>query len=92
MPLYDYQCDTCGREFELLRTVAKMENAPCPLCQGRGTRIFTQGHGGVQCDSGINVPWLPSATMTLQPEHERPVETRGEYRRYLRKNGIVEKG
>ena len=36
MPLYEYQCQTCGREFQYL--VLKKEdevNARCPECKGR---------------------------------------------------------
>lgn len=33
MPLYEYQCENCGEEFELRRPIAASdEPAPCPNC------------------------------------------------------------
>ena len=32
MPLYDYLCESCGKKFEDLRSLAERQNAPCPIC------------------------------------------------------------
>jgi putative FmdB family regulatory protein len=39
MPLYEYQCNTCGEEFEKMVRFSEAELTPaCPACQGEDTR------------------------------------------------------
>ncbi|MFI5179095.1 MAG: zinc ribbon domain-containing protein [Vicinamibacterales bacterium] len=35
MPLYDYRCRGCGREFEALVRAADPTPPECPACRGR---------------------------------------------------------
>jgi len=44
--------------------------------------------GAIQCDSVNDVKWLPSACQTLQKHGEPPLQTRGEYNRYLKENKL----
>ena len=53
MPLYEYYCRRCEQRFELLRPVARMDDAaPCPKGHDGGERVlstfaaFSQGSGG----------------------------------------------
>lgn len=39
MPMYDYQCDTCGAEFERFRAIAQSETAECE-CGGGAIRVW----------------------------------------------------
>jgi putative FmdB family regulatory protein len=34
MPLYEYQCDSCGRRFELIRKFSDPPLEVCPTCGG----------------------------------------------------------
>lgn len=34
MPLYEYECRTCGKRFEQIRRVAEADVAACPFCSG----------------------------------------------------------
>src|SRR5262249_35156359 len=34
MPLYEYQCDACGRRFELIRKFSDPPLEACPTCGG----------------------------------------------------------
>ena len=39
MPLYEYQCNTCGEEFEKMVRFSEADSSPaCPACQGMDTR------------------------------------------------------
>ena len=39
MPIYEYRCKRCGAEFELMRSVAKLDDpAPCIACKSRRTQ------------------------------------------------------
>ena len=40
MPLYDYQCDSCGHIFELRQSFSASTEGPCPRCQGNSRRRF----------------------------------------------------
>ena len=89
MPLYDYKCSDCG---EIQERVFKVEGCPesvkCTQCGSYARKIISLGHGGVQCDSIIDVSWLPSALQVLQPDGERPLETRRQYKDYLIERGL----
>ena len=39
MPLYEYDCVGCGRNFDLRRPFSQADApAPCPQCQGEDTK------------------------------------------------------
>ena len=42
MPIYEYKCEKCSCEFELLRSVKEDGGAPCPKCQGHSPRVFSR--------------------------------------------------
>src|SRR4051794_2884825 len=41
MPLYEYQCDACGREFELIRKFSDPPLEKCPHCGGTVRKLFS---------------------------------------------------
>jgi len=93
LPLFDYECVNCGERQELAFKVAEFpESVKCPQCGEQAIKIIVHGHGSIQCDSIIGVPWLESAIDNLQPDHERRLETRGEYNKYLKDKGMIASG
>ena len=40
MPRYDYRCESCDNEFELVQTFAQAGKGTCPACAGAGQRVF----------------------------------------------------
>ena len=40
MPRYDYQCKSCGQEFELTQSLSEAGSGTCPECSGEGRRVF----------------------------------------------------
>lgn len=38
MPLYEYECASCGKRFELVQKFSAPPEAACPACGGRGHR------------------------------------------------------
>jgi putative FmdB family regulatory protein len=41
MPLYEYQCDACGRRFELIRKFSDPPLEECPHCGGTVRKLFS---------------------------------------------------
>ena len=40
MPRYDYRCVACSKEFELTQTFAEAGTGICPVCSGKGQRLY----------------------------------------------------
>ena len=40
MPRYDYQCTSCGQQFELVQSFQEAGSGTCPRCSGVGRRHF----------------------------------------------------
>jgi len=38
MPIYEYHCDTCRKDFELVRKISDPPIKSCPECNGRKIR------------------------------------------------------
>lgn len=36
MPIYEYVCRSCGKEFEQLVSSSRAEPSPCPSCGAKG--------------------------------------------------------
>jgi len=91
MPLYEFECPHCfSRQDRVFRMDACPIAVRCSQCGKSAKKIISFGHGGIQTDN--DVPWLPSAVQVLQSDHERPIQTRGEYNRYLKDKGIQPAG
>jgi putative FmdB family regulatory protein len=40
LPRYDYQCTSCGLEFELIQSFQEAGSGVCPKCSGVGRRVY----------------------------------------------------
>lgn len=45
MPYYDYECDSCGHEFETFQNMSDDPLTDCPECKGNVRRVI--GGAGV---------------------------------------------
>ena len=41
MPIYEYQCSSCGDEFEKMQKMDAPKTAPCPKCEGEAQRMIS---------------------------------------------------
>ena len=95
MPLYDYECRECGLKMErfYLSYKDKPDWINCEHCGAEAKQILVPGHGGIQTDN--DVPWLPGAleglqdTDNIQAGIEKPIETRTEYKKFLKDKHII---
>ena len=87
MPLYEYQCCFCDHKFEKFYKLKDCKTVPwCPECGHHGEKVFT---AQIQRDEPT---WLTDdvrdALMDREDPHRR-LETRTDYNRYLKDNGIM---
>ena len=40
MPRYDYRCESCKEEFELVQSFAEAGKGACPVCGEAGQRVY----------------------------------------------------
>ena len=90
MILFDFECTECNHRFEAVVRDASVAKVDCKKCGKVAEKIPT--FGGIQCDSAVDVKWLGSACKTLLPDGHKPIESRGEYKRYLKDHNIMERG
>lgn len=41
MPLYEYECDTCGHRFEVIQKFSDAPLTECPKCQGAVRKLVS---------------------------------------------------
>ena len=42
MPIYEYRCEKCGKDFDLTRPISQAsESAPCPTCKKPAQKLVS---------------------------------------------------
>ncbi|MBM11636.1 MAG: FmdB family transcriptional regulator [Chloroflexi bacterium] len=68
VPRYDYRCESCKTEFELVQSFAEAGSGTCPECSGNGQRVYHavpviyKGSGFYTTDYGRPKPPVESKT------------------------------
>jgi putative FmdB family regulatory protein len=88
MPLYEYECPSCGTRFERIQKFSDPPEASCPNCQapaqrqlsppaiqfkGSGWYVTDYGRGG---QAGKSAPDEKSETAESKKESEKPAEAK----------------
>ncbi|MFP4416794.1 MAG: FmdB family zinc ribbon protein [Chitinivibrionales bacterium] len=47
MPIYEYRCKSCGKDFEELVTRDSGQPLPCPSCESNDTEKLMSVFGGI---------------------------------------------
>ena len=53
MPTYEYECDKCGKRFELFQNMSDAPLQHCPECGGTVKRLIGAGAGVIFKGSGF---------------------------------------
>jgi len=53
MPTYDYECEKCGKRFEVFQKMSDKPTLKCPKCKGRAHRLIGAGSGVIFKGSGF---------------------------------------
>ena len=87
MPLYEYRCRRCEKQFDVTQSVhAREEDTICPFCQAQdATRLLSSFVSTVA--SAVPIPWLVALVVCLAAgfglwfvirRRQRPAATPGE--------------
>lgn len=74
MPTYDYECENCGKIFELFQSMSAQPLAECPDCQGPVKRLFGSGAGFIFKGSGFYTTDYRSKSYQEGVKKEAPTE------------------
>lgn len=88
MPTYDYQCRSCDYQAEYVCKIAdRPTEIPCP-CGGQMRQVLLPT--AIQTDDIVGIPWLQEFAATRKEVRHggRPIETRAEYRQYLKDKNL----
>ena len=53
MPTYEYECQDCGKAFELFQNITASPIRRCPECKGKVKRLIGAGSGIIFKGSGF---------------------------------------
>lgn len=42
MPIYEYQCENCGKHFEIFQKIADAPLTECRVCKGKLSKLISQ--------------------------------------------------
>ena len=86
---YEYQCQKCNAIFDMFFSLKEWDVTPnCPDCGGEGKKIIT---AQIQRDEPV---WLNDGVRDALQDRDfphKPIETRTDYKRYLKDTGIMER-
>jgi putative FmdB family regulatory protein len=85
MPIYEYECRSCKKNFERFHKIARVPKRERCDC-GMMARLIISSHGAVITDGDVR--WLDSAKANL-PSDAKNITTRGEYKRYLKDHALA---
>jgi putative FmdB family regulatory protein len=85
MAIYEYECSHCKRHFEQFHKVSRVPKRARCTCGQMARRVLST-HGAVLTDN--DVKWMDSAKQNL-PNSAKNIQTRGEWKRYLRDNRLI---
>ena len=74
MPVYEYECGSCGGRFEAVRKFSDPELSVCTLCKAKNIRKVLSTPAFVLKGSGWYVTDYPSSDRQKANESEKPKE------------------
>lgn len=84
MPVYEYECQ-CGQKIERVCKISEHTRSVDCVCGKEAKQILSNGVALRDSD----LPWLTDAVKTLQPSYERPVQTRSEWKKYMKDHHLA---
>lgn len=86
MPIYEYHCQHCNKEFERLELrIVELPVTQCPFCKGAALKVIS-----VPADNALREPFDPTAREKLPGWHKKQkrYEWQDAWKRYRAANPI----
>lgn len=85
MPVYEYRCASCGKQFDKFVTLAGVdEGFTCEVCQKRCEKLIS-----LPARPHVSSPeWLKDTNKAVVPPGGRQLETRQELAEHMKKNNM----
>lgn len=97
MPIYEYECTSCGKNFENMQRITEPPLAACPFCKGKVKKLVSncsfqlKGTGWYVTDYG-NGKKPEGTSEKLKEKKEEKTEEKKEARKEGKKEAALEKG
>ena len=97
MPIYEYACTSCGKNFENMQRITEAPLTECPLCKGKVKKLVSncsfqlKGTGWYVTDYG-NGKKSEGTSEKLKENKEEKKEEKKEARKEEKKEAKAEKG
>ncbi|GAB4308535.1 MAG: hypothetical protein Kow0090_22780 [Myxococcota bacterium] len=76
MPIYEYQCETCGTVFEKEQKITANGNVACPQCKTKKTkRLISNTNFALKGGGWYATEYGSHKTVALKEKAENPCET-----------------
>jgi putative FmdB family regulatory protein len=59
VPIYEYICDDCGRQFEINQSMHDLPLETCSECKGTVRRVISGGSGFILKSTGSGLSFQP---------------------------------
>ncbi|MCL2214906.1 MAG: FmdB family transcriptional regulator [Treponema sp.] len=77
MPTYEYECKSCGHNFEIFQSMSDQPLKECPECGREVRRLIFGGTGVIFKGSGFYVTDKSSMNKTKSEKRKTPSNTEG---------------
>lgn len=83
MPIYEYHCQKCGHEFEVLQKHFDVDEVPCEVCGGKAKRMISnttfvlKGTGWYVTDYKKGGASCPDSSPAPKHHDDKPAKTEG---------------
>jgi putative FmdB family regulatory protein len=67
MPIYEYQCSSCGNQFELRQKFSDEPATECPKCGGPIQKLISQASFALKGSGWYNEGYAKTATAKTSP-------------------------
>jgi len=68
MPIYEYRCKKCSKEFELVQKITDDPMSECPDCGGKVERLVSATSFSLKGGGWYKDGYASSGTKTTKPE------------------------
>ena len=78
MPLYEYQCQSCKKQLEIMQKISDPPKKKCPECGGKLTKLISASGFQLKGTGWYKTDYASSSAKTSEAKTETKVESKTE--------------